>query len=82
MVMSLKVHTEQDSINEWAFQCYQNSYLTYLTQDGSQAPIPSTGVCQDPCFSLEGTLSTVDELGKNAALTRSAYDDVTSCIIS
>lgn len=58
-------------------------YLTCLTQEGSQAPTPSAGLCHDElCFSLLEILSTAEELGKNAAFIKSAYNDATSWIMS
>jgi len=54
------------------FTAEKYKYLTYRTHEGSHAPIPSTGLCQMLCFSLEGVLSTAGGLGKNAALIKSA----------
>ena len=58
------------------------TYLTYLTHEGSHAPMPSIGLHHKTGFSLTGTARTAGALGKKTALTRSAYSDVISCIIS
>lgn len=83
--LMVALETKSKQHRKWANKCSNHRrvvYLTYLTQEGSHAPIPSTGVCHTPCFSLVGTVRTAGELGKNAAFTKSAYSDVTSCIIS